>query len=559
MADITFSRFAGINNVLPPERIRSLPTQDNAACELAAAVNVDIDDSGQLSRRAGTVLKLAGAAHSLWSNGDRCLFAQADRLLLLRADFTTATIAAGLAADQPISYASVADNIYWSNGTHSGALIGTKSGPWGMQVPAVPGVAPIAGSLTAGAYQVVMTWRRDTGEESGTGIAASVTLTDSGGVRVTWDVPTDPGIVDALIYLTEPNGSTLYQALVAPAANGTADITSAQLSLPCNTQWLEAPPAGQCLAYHRGRIYIASGAFLYATTPLGYGLCDLRDYLAVDSSTIRFLAGVEHGLFVGTEKAVYFLAGDQLEELALTVAVDAPAIARSAVNAEGVIVTGDQAMTGQQVAVFATGLGIYVGTEDGSVINLSAGRYRFDASASGAALFRNDPTLKQYLLFLDQGAATTPGVVINTHARAVTTYAGLAFNSLAEFNGAFLAATAAGIVSLEGDTDQGQPIVAQVAGGVSDLSEAKMKRVLSAYAGYRAGGDLELTMVNDGQSVAIYRLEPRRLDEPHASRVKLGRGAVGRYWQWKLANRDGADFAMDALSLEVATLGRMVR
>lgn len=150
------------------------------------------------------------------------------------------------------------------------------------------------------------------------------------------------------------------------------------------------------------------------------------------------------------------------------------------------------------------------------------------------------------------------GVALNTHTRAVSTYDGLGFNSLTEFNGLVLAATASGIVALTGDTDNGAPITAQVVGGVSDLGAPQFKRVLAGYVGYRAAGALDLTMVTDEHHEYVYKLEPRRLDQIHASRVKFGRGVEGRYWQWKLANRDGADFSLDALTLDAAALSRRV-
>jgi hypothetical protein len=151
------------------------------------------------------------------------------------------------------------------------------------------------------------------------------------------------------------------------------------------------------------------------------------------------------------------------------------------------------------------------------------------------------------------------GIALNTHNRAVSTYDGLAFNSMTQFNGLVLAATAAGIVALTGDTDQGSPITATVTTGISDLGAEPIKRVLAGYVGYRAAGDLELTMITDEHDEYVYRLEPRRLDQLHAARVKFGRGAEGRYWQWKLTNRGGADFALDTLSLDAQTLSRRVR
>lgn len=150
-------------------------------------------------------------------------------------------------------------------------------------------------------------------------------------------------------------------------------------------------------------------------------------------------------------------------------------------------------------------------------------------------------------------------VVVNTHTNAVTTYEGITANSACVFNGVVLLATGAGIVALEGDTDLGAPIAAELTSGVVDFGDSHSKRILAGYAGYRAEGDVELTLIADGHHEAIYRLQPRRIGEQHATRVKFGRGASGRYWQWKLANRDGAGFALDALALDVVALGRKVQ
>lgn len=155
-------------------------------------------------------------------------------------------------------------------------------------------------------------------------------------------------------------------------------------------------------------------------------------------------------------------------------------------------------------------------------------------------------------------AVSFTGVVVNTRLKAATTYSGLAFNSLATFNGLVLAATADGIVALTGGTDDGTPIDARVAGGVSDFGSAQRKRVLAGYVGYRTGGDLELTLISDEHHEYVYTLQPRNLDALHTSRVKFGRGATGKYWQWKLSNRNGADFALDSVSLDAANLSRKV-
>lgn len=160
---------------------------------------------------------------------------------------------------------------------------------------------------------------------------------------------------------------------------------------------------------------------------------------------------------------------------------------------------------------------------------------------------------------LMQSAMPAPvftSVVLNTQSKAACTYSGLAINSLANFGGLTLAATASGIVALIGDSDDGAPINALVTGGVSDLGVEQYKRVLCAFVGYRAGGDMEMTMITDQHHEFIYQLVPRQMDHAHASRVKFGQGAKGRYWQWKLANKSGADFALDSVALDVEVLSR---
>lgn len=151
------------------------------------------------------------------------------------------------------------------------------------------------------------------------------------------------------------------------------------------------------------------------------------------------------------------------------------------------------------------------------------------------------------------------GIVVNTRNASVSTFSGIQANSFASFAGLTLAATASGIVALTGDTDLGAAINAEVTSGISDLNSEQAKRVLAGYVGYRADGALELTLITDGHHEYVYALLPRRLDDPHASRVKLGRGVDGRYWQFKLTNKNGANFNLDSLALDVLPISRRVR
>lgn len=166
-----------------------------------------------------------------------------------------------------------------------------------------------------------------------------------------------------------------------------------------------------------------------------------------------------------------------------------------------------------------------------------------------SALAQNAPVL---------ASVTFTGINLNSRTRAVSTYEGMAPNSAARFQNVTLLATADGIVALAGDTDLGDPIDAYFTSGKSRMGGDGVQRVLTGYIGYRADGDLELTLITDDHHENVYVLVPRRLDDQHTSRMKFGRGVKGTYWQFKLANVDGSDFSIDRIELHPASTGSKV-
>lgn len=397
---IKFTAFAGIRNTLPPERLHVLPTRDNATTDLVEAVNVDLDNSGGIARRAGTQLVRAGASHSLWAMGDMALFAAGGNLLRLHPDYSAQVLASGLTPDAPVSYVEVNGRIYWSNSRQSGVVADGLSRSWGMDIPAPPGLAAVAGQLPPGQYQAVVTHVRADAQESGAGLPSVITLTDDGGVRVTWAMPNDPAIERARIYLTPPNGAVLYLADDCPIDELYTEVAACAFALPLNTQWADKPPAGQALAYANGRIYIAQDGFIFGTSELGYEHADLRDYLAIDGTRVHLLAGVEGGLFAATDRQAVFLRGKVLAEMEMVQVAAAGGIAGSVAFVDGERATGIKELAGRRCALFATGQGVILGLPDGTVMNLTQERYRFDPAPFAAAGIHENDQLNSYLLFL---------------------------------------------------------------------------------------------------------------------------------------------------------------
>jgi hypothetical protein len=395
---VALERFAGIANLLAPERISSYPSRERADIELVDARNVVIDNAHRLSRRAGQSLRLAASgAHSLWSNGALCLYVAGGVMYRLNPDFTSVPVAAGL-ADAALCYVEVNGRVYHSNGDTSAVLDEGRVRGWGIGLDQITVSArAIAGNLAAGTYQYALTLLREDGQESGAGLARAIELGDGAGLAFSWAVPADPAITHAALYLTQPNGETLLQAAVLEVGLGAYAYLGGARALPLATQWLDAPPPGQALAYYRGRIYIASGAVLYATAALAYEHCDLRDFLLFDGSPIALLAAVDNGLFVGTERAVYFLAGGTLATASLSPRLAVGAVRGSLAYGDGEAVTGRRELSGQAVALFATTDGIVMGMPDGSMVELTRARYRMPASGPAGALFEPG-AFSRYLL-----------------------------------------------------------------------------------------------------------------------------------------------------------------
>jgi hypothetical protein len=121
---VSFNKFAGIKNTVSEERL-SLGGSDASGrklgAELAAAVNVDIDDAGQLRRRRGQSRVGNGNYHSLWQCGDIVFVVKDGNLSRLFPDYTTRILKYGVGQDH-VSFVKVDDTVYFSSRVMSGKV-----------------------------------------------------------------------------------------------------------------------------------------------------------------------------------------------------------------------------------------------------------------------------------------------------------------------------------------------------------------------------------------------------------------------------------------------------
>lgn len=117
----------GLNTEIDPARIEFNP--ESGIQDLAACKNVDVDDTGRISRRKGFEKKVSGNYHSGFSCGDYSLCVTGDALTVLEADYSTVPIRQ-VTAGRRMSYVKVGTEIYYANGVETGFVRDRVSYSW---------------------------------------------------------------------------------------------------------------------------------------------------------------------------------------------------------------------------------------------------------------------------------------------------------------------------------------------------------------------------------------------------------------------------------------------
>ena len=124
-----FTGTRGLNTKLDPARLKYNPK--SGVSDLAAALNVDIDDTGRISRRKGFTKQIAANCHSLFCDGGACLFIMGDALCILYPDYTYEPLR-DVQPDARMRCAQVDDETYYCNGFQTGRVVGGLSMSWIM-------------------------------------------------------------------------------------------------------------------------------------------------------------------------------------------------------------------------------------------------------------------------------------------------------------------------------------------------------------------------------------------------------------------------------------------
>ena len=114
-----FKGSSGLNTKLDPARIEY--NSKSGVHELGACKNIEIDDSGRVSRKKGYTEQATGDFHSLWCDTGDVMVVKNDALCVLHPDWTTTPIR-NVTPGARMAYVQVDDAIYYSNGIERGKV-----------------------------------------------------------------------------------------------------------------------------------------------------------------------------------------------------------------------------------------------------------------------------------------------------------------------------------------------------------------------------------------------------------------------------------------------------
>lgn len=368
-----FEKFRGMNNV---DSDTELSTR-----EFRVAQNVDLTNRGIFRRRGGYSLVTAGDFHSLWSDSYGCYVVYNNALCSVGADFSLTVVRSNLRPNERMTYARVANDVYYSNGFVTGVIKNGVDRPWGVEVPTSPALTSIDGSMPAGVYQVKLTFIDDLGAESGSSVSSSITVTDGSGVRVSLPDAIDATVEGVGVYITPQNGETFYYVSTAPIAASSMDIVGGKYAYPLRTEFLQPPLPGRIIGSRNGRIYYIAEGVLWYTEAYGYGLVRPSTNYVQLPNEVNDGVVTKGGMYV-SDGATHFISGDP-GSMQDSIVSDAGIITGTAKTVPA-SVFGEDIQGSGDVAVWASSYGLMLGGDNGEAIELTRRRVSFPVGEYGA-------------------------------------------------------------------------------------------------------------------------------------------------------------------------------
>jgi len=505
-------------------RVRSAQVQGDY---LRGALNVDINNVMALQRRKRAVLFQAmTGAHSLFLTSDTAGFlVRASALYAITLPTYTETLLKTLSSDDAMSYVAQGDDVFYSNGTDSGRIMGGAVYPLGLPTPDAPTLKTIGGNLLAGNYLVSIGYSNTTtGEEGGLSDRTRLMLSETGGVRVTLPAATT-GATHVNVYLSGANGEVPQWAASVAAGTASVDLIDLATGREAPLRREEPLPAGS-LFWSSGRLCSFHGSALYLGLPYKAGYYDpLAGYLPFPD-TVSVAIDAQAGIFVAADKTYWIPADGMVSDVLPYGAVPGTAFSLP-----------DRSMYG-----WFGRKGIVLASPSGEVDAVMSDSIALTAPTSGiSTVFEEDEYRK----------VVSCGWCMNLTNKAVTQYSGWGFTSFSRGYGTM----GDGIYTLATGGEVGW----SVDFGKTNLGAPTLKHLPSAYLGVESDEPLQLRVQAPGPNSGDYTYLARSCDEElQMQRIDVGKGLRSTWFELELTSENGTDFKLASVDFVPAISKRRI-
>lgn len=373
---ISLGPWRGIDNVHAPDaQTFQIPGErEQRLASLVTATDVDLDDDGwPMSRLPTATLTALTTGLGGFSGAGLLLVQEAGTISKINVSTGAKTaIVTGLDTADPVRFHEFAGQVWWCNREYCGRITSAGSAKnWGMAVPPTPTLGTTAGDLPAGIYQVVATYVDGSGIESGAGKAASVTADGMKDITATFTV-NDSRAVSIRFYVAAldskgESGGFFWSKTVA-VGSIPATITAISSLYPLKTQFMRGPVPGRGIASFKERLLVWRDEWVYPSSAISPHLFNTGKEAFGFPAKVQAVAGIDTGIWVATEKGMFYIQGDKLQTLTST-QMDKEVYARGSLVLDGYKLPKLQA-TGR-IALFVSKGGLVAGMPGGQLLPLT--------------------------------------------------------------------------------------------------------------------------------------------------------------------------------------------
>lgn len=388
MKPVSITRFRGINNRLPEDRLgRVARGERDAGLFVRDAVNVDLTEAGTFQRRGGQELFIpATNCRSLFETPTGFFYAAETDLMYFNGVSTKVGDLASPLAD--VAYTDTPRGVVWSDGFTVNLLVNGVSAP---VAPAAPNPVPVVtgsggGALPAGSYGVSFATVTADGLRSEMTFPQFVSVPEGGAINIsaaghTQRIAVFATTQDGTIFYREADIAVGVTVAVLPIVRGNREAV--------NHEVMASLPPGSMLGYHRGRLLSARDNYLTYSRPFNLGLYrPAYDYIAF-AHPVTLVAPMEQGVFVATEHETFFLPGDDIAQAGVQQRLPFGAVPGT--------LTRERNKNG---AMWFSPRGAVSGEDDGTVALLQDKDIAFSPAQSGASTVREENGLRSFVAAL---------------------------------------------------------------------------------------------------------------------------------------------------------------